>query len=137
VVLTERYRLPRSWFVLHIAEGADCSRPGLYEWHIECVGRYICKFKRINRPLKEYGRNVVRLVSGLPYRKGKPDGFRRIHVELAQAVRSGRRIELTILENPSLADINRRERELISERGSLNAGGQYGHKAAEPLSDPA
>jgi hypothetical protein len=64
-------------------------------------------------------------VNGLPYRKGKPDGFRRIHIELAQAVRSGRRIELIILENPPLADINRRERELIAERGSLNAGGTW------------
>jgi hypothetical protein len=137
VVLTQRYRLPRSWFELRIADGADCSRPGLYEWHIEGVGRYIGKFKRINRPLKEYGRNIVRLVSGLPYRKGKPDSFRRIHIELAQAVRSGRRIELTILENPPLADINRREQELIAERGSLNAGGRYGHKAAESLSDSA
>ena len=137
MVLTQRYRLPRSWFEFRIADGADCSRPGLYEWHIEGVGRYIGKFKRINRPRKEYGRNVARLINGLPYRKGKPDGFRRIHVELAQAVRSGRRIELTILENPPLADINRRELELIAERGSLNAGGRYSHKAAEPLSDPA
>jgi hypothetical protein len=34
------------------------------------------------------------------------------------AVRAGKPIQLIILENPLLADINRREGELIAERGT-------------------
>jgi hypothetical protein len=114
-------RLPDGWFTLEMANGADCSRPGLYEWHIEGMGSYIGKFKRIRRPTKEYGRNVLRLLRREAYRKSKPEGVRRIHHELAEAVRLGRRIRLIILENPPLREINRREQELIRDRGSLNA----------------
>jgi hypothetical protein len=80
--------LSEGWFGVTIAEGADKARPGLYEWHIDGVGSYIGKYQRIRRPLKEYERNLARLLSGLPYRKSKPDGFRRIHRELAEAVQS-------------------------------------------------
>jgi hypothetical protein len=78
--------LPDGWFSIEVAAGVDCSRPGLDEWHIEGVGSYIGKFKRIGRPTQEYGRNVLRLLRREAYRKGKPEGFRRIHRELAEAV---------------------------------------------------
>lgn len=103
-----------------VAEGVDTLRPGLYEWHIEGVGRYIGKYKRIRRPTREYWRNVVRLLAGRNYRKGEPDGYRRIHRELAAAFREGRAVTLTILENCPPGEIDRRERELIAERGDLN-----------------
>ncbi len=86
--------LPRGWFEFKIAEGAVCDRPGLYEWHIESVGSYIGKYKRIKRPTKEYGRNVLRLLRQEVYRKGKPDGFRRIHRALAEAIQARRQITL-------------------------------------------
>jgi hypothetical protein len=108
------------WYSFETARGADCSRPGLYEWHIDGRGSYIGKYTHISRPTKEYGRNVRRLLNGQHYRKGKPDRFRRIHRELVDAVRGGRRIRLIILENPPDHEINRRERQLIEERGNLN-----------------
>ena len=84
------------------------------------MGVYIGKFKRIRRPTREYDLNVERLLDGRPYRKNKPDSFRRVHRELAEARSNGLAVTLTILENPPLHDINRRERELIDERGTLN-----------------
>lgn len=114
------WRLPPGWYAYVVAEGACEDVPGIYEWRIEGIGTYIGKFKRIRRPTREYGCNVVRLLNERPYRKGSPLGFRRIHRELAQAVRVGWLITLTILENPPVADLNRREAQLIRERGTLN-----------------
>jgi hypothetical protein len=51
---------------------------------------------------------------------GRQNSFRRIHRELAEAVRQGRRVTLTILENPPEGELGRREQELIRERGTLN-----------------
>jgi len=62
----------------------------------------------------------MRLLSGRPYRKGRPHGFRRIHRELAKADRFGPQITLIILENVEGHAINMREQELIAERGGLN-----------------
>ncbi len=59
-------------------------------------------------------------MKGDPYRKGKPDGFRRIHRELFAAVKNGRQIELHIIENVGKERINARELELIALRGTLN-----------------
>ena len=112
--------LPADWCTVTIPPTIDPAKPGLYEWRIERAGSYIGQYGRIRRPTKEYSRNVVRLLNGKPYRKGKPDGFRRIHRELEKAHREGRRIDLIILENAEKPDINGRERELIRERGSLN-----------------
>jgi hypothetical protein len=114
-------RLPKDWYEYVVIDGVDEARPGIYEWNIDGRGIYVGKYKRIGRPLKEYGRNVHNILNGKPYRRSKPDAFRRIHHELAQAHREGRRIRLTILENVDLLRINERERELIAERGSLNA----------------
>ena len=114
------HKLRADWFTLEIKPGVDCSRPGIYEWHIEGVGWYIGKYKRIRRPLKEYGRNVTRLLNGLAYRRGNTDGFRRIHRELSLALTTHRQIRLTILENVAPDCINIRERELIAARGTLN-----------------
>jgi len=67
-----------------------------------------------------YIRNVKNLLAGKPYRKNKPDGYRHIHRELADALRKGKAIEFILVENCELADIYRRERELIHKRGNLN-----------------
>lgn len=108
------------WFTLEVVDGATLDAPGIYEWTIEGGGRYIGKFTRKSRPLRHYHRNVIRLITGHPYRLNKPDGFRLIHRELAKAATAGRDITLTILENPAPTNLVRRERELIKERGTLN-----------------
>lgn len=110
--------LSTGWYELRFAKGATLDRPGIYEWHIDGVGVYIGKFSAASRPTGAYTRNVENLLNGRPYRPSNPNGFRRIHHELADAFRLGLAVRLTILENPS--DLNRRERELIAERGTLN-----------------
>jgi hypothetical protein len=112
--------LPRCWYSYVVNDGVDESLPGLYEWKIAKRGSYIGKYKRVRRPTKEYGRNIIKILQGRPYRAGNPNGFRRNHRELAQALRDGRTITLTILENARMSEINRRERELIAQRGALN-----------------
>ena len=102
----------------------DEGRPGLYEWRIEGAGSYIGQYRWISRPRREYGLNVARLINDLPYRKGKPTGFRRIHRELASALMEGRRIELVFLENGERPALNARETELIHARGKLNGPGE-------------
>jgi hypothetical protein len=109
-------------FTFVVAEGVDLARPGIYEWQIDGVGTYIGKYKHISRPTRAYAMNVARLLAGRPYRKGKPDQFRRIHRALAEAVRCRRHVILTILENSTPLEINRRERELIVARGGTLNG---------------
>ncbi len=104
--------------------GFDESRPGLYEWRIEGAGSYIGQYRWISRPRREYGLNVARLINDMPYRKGNPDGFRRIHRELASALLEGRRIELSFLENGERPALNDREREMIRQRGNLNGSSE-------------
>jgi hypothetical protein len=112
--------LPKDWHEYVVVNGVDEARPGIYEWSIAGRGTYIGKYTHISRPANEYGKNVYNLLNGKPYRRSKPDAFRRIHRELAQAHCEGRRIRLTILENVDPSRINERERELIATRGSLN-----------------
>ena len=110
-----------TWFEFRVARGADCNKPGIYEWRIADVGVYSGKYSNIRRPTEQYIANVSRLLHGQPYRKGKPDGFRRIHRELAKAVEQGHKVTLIVLENPGDGKtINQRERELIKVHGTLN-----------------
>jgi len=118
--MTDSVLLPVDWYVYCVERGVDVDRPGIYEWRIDGVGSYIGRYGRVRRPTKEYARNVVRLLNDKPYRKNKPHGFRRIHFELAKAVKAGTHIKLLILENVGPEVIALRERELIRERGTLN-----------------
>jgi hypothetical protein len=114
-------KLPDDWYSLTIAEGANRDLPGLYEFKIDGVGSYIGKYTNFSERCKLYSRNVNNLLNKRAYRKGKPDGFRRIHRELADAFQAGKTIKLIILENqPRGERLNRREWELIMERGTLN-----------------
>ncbi|MHB1910399.1 MAG: hypothetical protein ACYCQJ_16260 [Nitrososphaerales archaeon] len=107
--------------IVQFNSGVNFESPGLYEWKIETKGSYIGKYKSKRRPLKEYRRNVQRLCAGKDYRKGNPNGFRKIHRALFEALNKGLHIELIILENkPWGEELNAREHELILERGNLN-----------------
>lgn len=100
--------------------GSSATGLACYEWKIDGVCTYIGKYRSISRPKRAYSLNVARLLNNRPYRKSKPDQYRRIHRELAEAVNHGRQVTLTILENPPQHMINRPERELIEERGTRN-----------------
>lgn len=116
--------LPQNWYQELLVEGVDPTQPGIYEWRIEGAGAYIGQYTHASRPRRAYGRNVANILDGRAYRKGKPDEFRSVHRALAQAVREGRRITLSLIEN--VADKpsrNRRERELIALRRQEAAHG--------------
>lgn len=122
------------WYLLDVVDGVDLNRPGIYQWEIAGSGRYIGKYTRSSRPLKEYERNVRRLLAGEAYRPAKPDGFRYIHRALAEAVGEGRSITLSILENVDPALLGARERSLVRERQcNLNGSGPLQRVAAEPV----
>ena len=105
------------WYREVVVGAATFDLPGLYEWRIDGVGCYIGQFTRARRPRREYGLNVARILTGRPYRKGKPDRFRLIHRQLADAVRENRAITLLLLENESdRIRRNQREQELIALR---------------------
>ena len=104
-----------------VTNGTDETRPLLYQWEIhdaktgELHGRYVGKSSAgSRRPRKDYARNVRLLPGGLAYRKGKPDKYRSVHRALAEAVRNGDRITLTLLRNVAPGeDINEAERASI------------------------
>lgn len=106
------------------AEDADPQVPGIYEWQIPEVGCYVGQYSTRSRPLKQYLRNVQRLLTGRPYRPKKPNGFRLIHRELAFALLSGTIVNLFYLENHREKHVrNRRERELFDLRRSKHLAG--------------
>jgi hypothetical protein len=110
-------RLPLGWFIEIPLGTVDCSKPGIYQWLIDEREVYIGQYTDSNRPRNEYRRNIENLLKGKPYRKNKPDKFRKIHHHLKEAVLTGRKITLTLLENQPKKEVrNRRERELIAER---------------------
>lgn len=95
---------------LEVPDGLTLELPGIYTWTISGVGCYVGKYTRKSRPLKEYNKNVDRLLNKQPYRPGKPDGFRKVHRALAQAVLQGRNIKLSIVangQNSELIDLER------------------------------
>jgi hypothetical protein len=123
--MAREYRLKPT---IEIPEGVTPDKPGIYEWAITyadgSIQRYVGKYTRRSRPMREYRANVERILDRRPYRKGSPEGFRYVHRELAAAASEGRKIVLTILENALPEDLNRREQALIRERGAtLNGSG--------------
>ena len=85
-----------------------------------------------SRPHREYDRNVQKILTGRLYRPRKPEGFRPIHMELAEAVRSGRKVTLVLIENCEPETFNAREMAVIRERGTLNVTGrQRGRKDSD------
>jgi hypothetical protein len=87
------------------AVSIDPASPLIYLWEVfDAAGDlrycYVGKAKKGDgRPRKHYKRNVKNLLRGGHYRKGKPDGFRVVHHELANAVQSGHRVVLTLIRN--------------------------------------
>ncbi len=105
------------WYEEISVPGVDPALPGIYEWRIEGVGCYIGQYTRSSRPRREYGKNVANIEVGRPYRKGNPNGFRKVHHSLHKAMKTHKRITLTIFENCIDKVVrNRREQALIALR---------------------
>lgn len=90
--------------------GIDPHHALIYLWEVlgesdQVLYRYVGKAKNGDgRPIEHYRRNVLNLLRGQPYRKGKPDGYRAIHRRLAAAMVSGERVRLSFVCNVSNAD---------------------------------
>lgn len=105
-----------------ITNGHDPDQALIYMWEIYnqagvILGRYVGKAKNgAGRPVKHYKRNVSRLLSGKPYRRSNPAGYRTVHRALAQAVEQKHSIKLYFLANIDVEDdINQIEQNLIQE----------------------
>src|SRR5690606_7586517 len=94
----------------------DLNRPGIYEWTITGVGRYIGKAGTLKRRIREYPNNVRKLLDGQPYRKKYPTRFRAIHHHLYVGRETGRHISVTVLEHCARSELNARERYWIQAR---------------------
>ncbi len=102
---------------LEIKGSVDPKQPLIYLWEIldhkgEVYCHYVGKACRgADRPRKHYRRNVNNLLQGRAYRKNKPDKFREVHQQMADAVRSGHTLQLSLLRNVAAGeDINALER---------------------------
>jgi hypothetical protein len=102
--------------------GVSETAPLVYMFDVTFDGqthRYVGKsVNGSRRPRKDYAAVVSRLMNGAPYRKGNPDGFRRVHRVMAEALRAGGFIHLTLVENCTEDRLNRREREIAQEVGA-------------------
>jgi hypothetical protein len=106
------------WFVRDIADHVDLAGPGIYAWRVGGVVVYVGKASKLRSRLREYRNNVRKIADGRPYRRGKPEDFRRVHRALAEARASGRPAVFTVIESclPG-CDLLARERYWISELG--------------------
>lgn len=83
----------------------DPTQALIYKWEIRdavgnLIGLYIGKAKGgAKRPTTHYRRNVNRLLAGKPYRAGNPEGYRKSHRALAEAVKLGHTVELSFVCN--------------------------------------
>jgi hypothetical protein len=55
---------------VEIPEGVTLDKPGVYEWAITypdgSIRRYVAKYTRRSRPMREYPANVERILNGRP-----------------------------------------------------------------------
>lgn len=71
------------------------------------------------RPRTDYIRNTNRCLAGRPYRKNNPEGFRKVHLALADAVRQNLRVTIRLLKNVAPTEnIYDAEREMIRDRNA-------------------
>jgi hypothetical protein len=115
-------RLRNGWFE-SLADEAALGIAGVYEWRIDEVGLYVGKSKRLAAKLREYPNNVRKLLAGRPYRKSKPDDFRAVHRNLADAHEWSLSIRFAILETCEIEVLNGRERAWIKRRREEEAAG--------------
>jgi hypothetical protein len=82
-------------FIVSTNNDVDLDKPVIYVITIqdEKPMLYVGKAKQGHRRLRQYERLMRVYLEGGPWRPSKPDGWRRVHHALGQAIREGRRIE--------------------------------------------
>lgn len=100
----------------------------IYKWEIKDTegnlkGLYIGKAKGgAKRPTTHYRQNVNRLLAMKPYRAGNPNGYRKSHRALAEAVKNGYQIELSFVCNVGLSqEIDQVEQTCIANFNSCGS----------------
>jgi hypothetical protein len=107
-------------FTINHSENVDPKKPLIYLWEIKDAdgkvkGRYIGKSSSgYKRPKRDYRFNTNRLLQGKPYRPNRPNGYRKSHHALAEAVRSGHDVSLRFICNIRDRDINEVEQFYIN-----------------------
>ena len=91
-------------------EGVTWSQPVIYRITIRGTGLYVGKALNGRQARRDTWRDVADLLEGRPFRKGRPGSYRRIHLEMAAAVRAGVPIDLHALENGTAEALASRER---------------------------
>lgn len=100
----------RHFAFVEAPSGVDPSRALVYLWEVldesgKVVGRYVGKAKNgAQRPRMDYRKNVNNIIAGRPYRLNKPDAFRAIHRQMADAILAGQALRLTLLCNIPAGD---------------------------------
>ena len=111
------------WWKFAEPDAIDLGQPGIYEWTIVGVCRYVGKAKRLKTRIRHYPNNVRKLGDGRAYRKGDPTGFRAIHRELHQGRETGNAILVGVLETCDACELIARERHWINVRRAEEAKG--------------
>ena len=104
------------WFALDVADQVDLAGPGVYAWRVNGAVVYVGKATKLRSRLRGYRNNVRKISDGRPYRRGEPEGFRRIHRALAEARMAGHTVVFSVIEScPPGAFLLARERHWIAE----------------------
>ena len=98
-----------------IENGVLVDLPLIYAWRVGGELVYVGKANGARRPLNDYPNDVRKLLAGEPYRKNKPNEFRRIHRVLANAVIRRLPIQLEYLCNTTATQISADKRALIRQ----------------------
>ena len=105
--------------------GVDPKRPLIYMWETrdaagQLTGLYFGESENGDaRPRTHYANNVRKLREGRPYRKSKPDKFRKVHRGLLASERRGDSITLTYLCNAEPHELEGWENQLIAQFDSF------------------
>ena len=112
-------------YITEIPTNVDPNAPLVYRFTIPALDVVYHGRARngAERPRRDYGRNIARMLQGLP-RRTTPgqERYRLIHHAMHAAVRGGHTIELTLVENCELAGLVARERWWIAHADRPWAG---------------
>jgi hypothetical protein len=106
LVLTEH------WCKVIEEPNVDCGKPGIYLRQVEDAGTYIGRYTKNAQTDERISPQCRAHPKGL--QSHHPDGrFRRIHYALADAVRDGKCITLSIVANCTPSELKRVEQDSI------------------------
>jgi hypothetical protein len=82
-----------------VMPGIDATKSGIVAVIVDGGGIHIGKYTNLSNYTKELSQNVGNYVDGRPYRENNPDGFRRIHKALGEAVKVSAAISFVLMAN--------------------------------------